>query len=301
MKASVAILVHPKDDFTRGGYILGRMAKEWHASGYHVKVIKGVRHYVPADILIVHADVTCLSPEYVAFSKHYPVVVNGKTFNIAKRRISKNLVKKDDGYPGPVIVKTDLNFGGTPEASFRLHRITQAAAAKLLGHFPFSFQQQFSKQWLRIFPLRTRAMLPCAYPIYTSTGSVPEPVWRNPHLVVEKFLPEKEGIFHCLRQWLFMGDREVSLRGFSPNPIVKASNIVRRETGLPVPDALRSLRKELGFDYGKFDYGLVKGEAVLYDANWTPTTNFQRNSSEKARLVRELAKGLEVFCPGTDQ
>ena len=37
-----------------------------------------------------------------------------------------------------------------------------------------------------------------------------------------------------------------------------------------MPDELRALRRQLGFDYGKFDFVMHEGRAVLLDANKTP-------------------------------
>ncbi|HET6639867.1 MAG TPA: hypothetical protein VFH82_13915 [Gemmatimonadota bacterium] len=63
----------------------------------------------------------------------------------------------------------------------------------------------------------------------------------------------------------------------------------------PVPDEIRAIRAGLGFDYGKFDYGIVDEEVVLYDVNPTP------GASPDARLhvetVRELAPGIFDFLP----
>ena len=47
--------------------------------------------------------------------KHYPTVVNRRVTDISKRRISTNLVGPHDTYSGPVILKTDRNFGGLPQ------------------------------------------------------------------------------------------------------------------------------------------------------------------------------------------
>jgi len=38
-----------------------------------------------------------------------------------------------------------------------------------------------------------------------------------------------------------------------------------------VPDELRAERSRLGFDYGKFDFVVHEGRAILLDANRTPS------------------------------
>jgi hypothetical protein len=61
-----------------------------------------------------------------------------------------------------------------------------------------------------------------------------------------------------------------------------------------VPDELREMRKSLGFDFGKFDYAIVDGRVVLYDANRTPAVgNFSRE--QFMPRIRLLAEGLNAF------
>ncbi|TIV27981.1 MAG: hypothetical protein E5V96_34050, partial [Mesorhizobium sp.] len=55
----------------------------------------------------------------------------------------------------------------------------------------------------------------------------------------------------------------------SPQNLVKGEDTIRREP-VPVPDELRALRRDLGFDYGKFDFVMHEGKALLLDANKTP-------------------------------
>jgi hypothetical protein len=73
---------------------------------------------------------------------------------------------------------------------------------------------------------------------------------------------------------------------------VKASSGIAILTD-PVPDELRTLRQQLGFDYGKFDYGLVDGEVFLYDANSTPGRSaFPERHTD---TIRTLSRGIQDF------
>ena len=54
--------------------------------------------------------------EYGAVLDAHPRVVNRQVRDSSKRRVSRNLVRPGDGWEGPVIVKTDRNHGGLPEA-----------------------------------------------------------------------------------------------------------------------------------------------------------------------------------------
>ncbi|MCE5195214.1 MAG: hypothetical protein LLF28_07200 [Nitrospiraceae bacterium] len=279
-KGKIAVLTHSKDNFKDYGYLLKLLCDEWEKTGIKVSVLIGVSCLEPADALILHTDLTKVPDEYLAFSKHYPLVINERAADISKRRVSKNLVNAADYYDGPVIVKTDRNAGGLPE---------------LLGSKP-SLKERIKRKITRTLPFRLTGHVDAnAYPIFAKPDDIPKSVWRNPSLVVEKFLPEKEGNYYCLRQWIFFGDSEISQRCFSYKPIVKANNVVSKEFDLPIPKSLRTLRTELGFDYGKFDYLVVNGEAVLLDANRTPTI-ISGNIAERVKTnIKHLANGLNFF------
>jgi hypothetical protein len=128
--------------------------------------------------------------------------------------------------------------------------------------------------------------------VFENKSLVPKGVWGNKHLVVERFVPEHSvGAYRC-RHWLFFGDRDVGRITTSEHPMVKLNDTVE-ELRDPIPEELRALRKRLGFDYGKFDYGIVDGNVVVYDVNRTPgaTTDSNRHAS----TVRTLAGGLLLF------
>jgi hypothetical protein len=205
-------------------------------------------------------------------------VINLAVRDISKRTISKHRVRRRDKYDGPVMVKANLNHGGALEAR------TEARGP---AH----------RRWLR----RKRARLPWylrselhEYPIFPSPREVPAAAWWNPDLIVERFQPEREGDLYCLRTWMFLGRAETNSVSFSPVPQVKSHNLVGRRNVPEIPDDLRVLRRELGFDYGKFDYVLRDGKSILYDANRTPTMG-----GISPDLIRErmetLAAGLKDF------
>lgn len=278
MKAhyKVAVLTHARDAFDCINYRIRGVMEVWREWGIEVVVLRGIDRFEAADALILHPDLTVIPEDYIAFSARYPVVINGRVRDISKRKISRNLLKSGDSYPGEVIVKTNLNCAGLPEQKLaRFSRLQK----KLSKHLPWTL---------------TGKLTPDAYPVFPSLAEVPKAVWYNPKLVVEKYLPERDGEYYCLRQWIFLGDRGISQCIFSLNPIVKAVNVVRRQYDLPVPDALRAMRQALGFDYGKFDYVMIEGEAVLLDANRTPTIG-GNTVPRRQNMNQELAQGLYAF------
>ncbi|HJX31633.1 MAG TPA: hypothetical protein VJ624_07265 [Thermodesulfobacteriota bacterium] len=277
----IAVLTHVNDNFVSGHYLLRFLVEAWKNDGVGIRILRGIEHFEPADGLILHPDLTIVPDDYLAFCRRYPLVINGGARDISKRKISSSLVNQKDSYCGPVIVKSNFNHGGKSERK------------KMSRWGPLYWALSSSTKWL---PWSwTGRLRPHNYPIFNSSRDVPRAAWRNPHLVVEKFLPEREGAYYCLRQWIFFGDHEINHRIFSKSPIVKASNTIDHEDVLPVPEALRALRTKLQFDYGKFDYVSFNGEAILLDANRTPTVAWTTPTTRQASIVNELAQGLFSF------
>jgi hypothetical protein len=76
--------------------------------------------------------------------------------------------------------------------------------------------------------------------------------------------------------------------------VIKSHSVLRREPISDVPVELRQVRRELGFDFGKFDYGIVDGRVVLYDVNRTPMFGTIGREQYWPR-VQLLAEGLGVL------
>ena len=113
----IVILLHEADDFyQKTRYLLRTIVDIWTAQGHAVELVGGPDRFVPADVVIPHLDLTVTPERYRALLDRYPVVVNRHLLDIAKSRISAQLVNRRDPWRGPVIVKTDRNYGGKPEA-----------------------------------------------------------------------------------------------------------------------------------------------------------------------------------------
>lgn len=283
--AHVAILVHKNDPFERAGYILHEIAAIWGESGVRVSVLKGPGPRIDADLAILHVDLTVVPRDYLTCVRQYALAINAGVTDTSKRLISSNLVRRGDGYEGPVIVKTNGNFGGTTEA-----RLAKS------GPLPLRYAHSVRHR----LPWSCRSLLSESdYPVFDSVKQVPRLVWHNTDLVVERFLPERHGSYYCLRTWTFLGDRETNTLRYSTHPVVKSRNIIRREPVPDVPDNLRRLRRDLGFDFGKFDYSIVDGKAVLYDANRTPSLGSLPREQFLSR-ARSLAEGIRAFLGERD-
>lgn len=268
----IVLVTHAYDNFRGRNFLLGSLARHWMDAGHKVSVTAGLGNWPDADVCIMHVDLSVIPAAYCEASKRYAVVVNGAAIDIRKKRVSGNLVKRNDAWTGPVIIKTDLNYSGIPE----MHALQ-------------SFRRDGTTPDLPPGPIVSTTR---PYPILRTAREVPDDVWTNPGLVVERFLPEQDAQGFWLRAWVFFGDRERCTRYQGTQPIVKTANIVAREPA-PVPDELRAERERLGFDYGKFDFIVREGKAVLFDANRTPSA--PPSSPEIDASNANLAGGLEAL------
>lgn len=272
----LVILTHEHDEFEKTNYMLRGVCEVWRENGLKVTVLRGIGQRVDADAAILHVDLTVVPDEYLEFLRQFPVALNLAVKDISKRRISVNLVRRGDGYDGPVIVKTNRNFGGGREA--------EAAQA--------SWVRKYVRALRRRLPWSLRAELVIwEYPIYDSARQVPRVVWHNPDLVVERLLCERREGFYCVRSWTFLGDTESNTLFYANQPIIKSAVAVKYESA-EVPDELRQMRRKLGFDFGKFDYGIVDGRVVLYDANRTPTIG---DPAVYLPALKILAPGINTY------
>jgi hypothetical protein len=220
---------------------------------------------------------------YVQHMARYAVAINGRCTDISKRLVSRQLVGAGDRWDGPVIVKTDRNYGGELE---RLILWSRAARAW------DDLRVRLSRHPWRI----RRCLSTHDYAVIRSVSAVPEDVWHNPHLVVERFLPERDGDLFVLRTLTLFGDRWLNRRRASVSPVVKADNMVYIEDAEPHPEAFAEARR-LGLDRGKIDYVIYGGRAVVLDANRTNTMGPAMTLERARETFQRLAPGLRFFWP----
>jgi hypothetical protein len=267
--ARIVVVCHEHDLYPQRHFLMQEMSACWQEEGHEVVVHEGRARAPACDLGIVHVDATVVPRAYVDALAEAKVVVNGGALDIGKRTYSENLVGPFDAYPGPVIVKTNLNSGGVPE-------------------------------WLHESVARTRGLTPEGpparhftgrYPIYASYAQVPVALRLDPELVVERFLPERDPRGYASRHYLFFGDAERCSRMVGPRPVVKAADVFERAP-VEVPEEIRAWRRKLGVDYGKIDFVVHDGRPVLLDVNRTPALprgEFTETIREGARV---LARGL---------
>jgi len=255
MSKTIAIINNEFTSKIEGSrYLLAQMVERWKNGGFEISVSAGCK-FIPADLAILHVDTTVVGDEYMELASRYPVVLNGKVRDILKSSVSQYLLAKDDTYEGPVIVKTNANYGGFNEF------VIAAESGKATWYDPDTER-----------PWRKREVMDSMnYPVFSSISDVPPGVWKNDRLVVEKFLPERleNGDYRC-RSYFFFGRQEFATWISSPRPVFKTPMATGTGVIREIPQSLRDIRKRSGFDFGKFDYTEVNGEVFVYDMNKTP-------------------------------
>ena len=274
---TIAVVLHERDHRAADvGYVLWPLADVWRESGHTVIIRYGVEDLPSSDVTFLHIDLTTVPGGYLAATAGRPHVINGRAADIAKTAISTMLVTGPGDGGGPVIVKTVKNHGGKPERHLEPRGLARSVRDSLArrGWLPLGY-----RDWLD----------PYAYPIFASPAEVPARVYRNPALVVERFVPAREGELYAIRSYSFLGDQSIAERTLSPHPIVKRRDAVAWEQ-IDTPAEIIALRHQLGFDFGKFDYIVHEGRPVLLDVNRTPAFG---HSPERLRRQGELlASGL---------
>lgn len=244
-------------------YIASRLVRLWRQAGHQVMVSDRLHQEV--DLVLMHHNSTWPNlpnlPNLSGLSgiqpSHRPILLNDRVRDISKRRFSQQLLTPSSDWPGPVIIKTNANFFGLPE----------------LQKLPIYKMRLILRRLVTLNNWRILRQLPWKqYPVLDSLAAVPDWIWQRPELVVEKFIPERDGELYVMRTWLFFGDRSYGVKIWGRYPVVKHRGIVRYEYRYEVPPELEQQRQALAFDFGKFDYVMHQGQAKLLDINTTPTT-----------------------------
>ena len=277
MSKTIAVLFHERArEADLGGYIVDHLAGFWREDGHEVVYLFGTKTATPADVILVHVDLSVVPDEYLRFAAQYPIALNDRVRDIRKSVTSRHVVHPGDGWDGPVIVKSDLNFGGNPERAVGQTRLQRGLTR--LG------------ERLRSSPIANRER----YALFDHVDEMPPKLFATKGIVVERFLPELENGLYHLRMYQFLGDRWTCTRIASEQPVIRANVSVGVEQVEPPAEVL-TWREELGIDYGKLDFVVHDGEVVLLDVN--KTTGASRHMTDDAlrRMRRHFAEGLYSY------
>lgn len=272
-------------------YRIAHCIPHWRAAGFEVVTQFGVARPLAGDLIIPQIDLSVLPDAYRRALDAHPRVLNRAIVDIRKRTFSRNLVRADDAWDGPVIVKTDANYGGRPEHRLALRRPWPRRVRPLLAALRSALRHPAARL------ARAERLDPDDYPVFASKRDVPAAVFTNPALVVERFRPEREHGRYHIRSYAFLGDRDLTVRTAADHPIVKGFRGTSLEH-VPTAPAIVAARTALGFDYGKFDYVINADEAVLLDVNATPSFGRVYSPAARADIARALAAGITTWLTG---
>ncbi|HWT15326.1 MAG TPA: hypothetical protein VN581_06035 [Patescibacteria group bacterium] len=269
--AKLLVVAHALDDFRSRAWMIQSLFPFWLDAGHEIRVIEGPPAAgVQADLAFLHVDASCVPAEYVDAVRRFPVVVNGHELDLRKSVRGDLGLQRNSDWQGPVIVKSDLNAGGVPEAKHN-------DRARALG-----------------CPLPHPGLVPITeYVVFRALTEVPEVVWSSSGHVVERFLPERDERGYWTHFWLFLGKQGRCRRFCSPHPVVKAGNSIDVET-VDVPPEIVAVREQLGLDYGKIDFVIHQGRPVVIDVNRTPAPSPTRTARGPGTPML-LAPGIEDF------
>jgi hypothetical protein len=266
-------------------YLICELAEMWREMGLDVLFVYGTDEFVPANVAILHIDLSVVPQEYLQFARGYRVCLNGTVADIRKSTISTLTVGRDDSYDGPVIVKSNLNNAANPERLL--------AYSKALRKDRLLYRRVLRRLGLhRSVPFAARTALD--YQLFDSLRDVPKRYFHGSDYVVEKFLPERVGDMYYLRLYQFLGTREIATRIGSRHPIVCAATMVSSERIDPHPDIV-ARRHQLNFDYGKFDYVMHDGTAILLDTNKTVGGRALEQTPVRVAGRRHRAEGILAY------
>lgn len=273
----IAVLFHEKDNQRSAErFVIHGLAEHWRADGHQVDYLWGTRHFRAADLILVHVDLSVVPDHYLEFASRYPIVLNGKVRDIRKSSYSKQLLQKGDTYDGPVFVKSDLNFAGGPERKINpsISQMLSSAISKISS--------------------KPRMRKASDYRVFNSLLEVPKEYFSMPDVVIEKFLPEREGDHYVIRNYQFMGDRGTATKVIGSDPMVKSRTEIESLEIDPDPEII-AIRHQMNFDYGKFDYVVRDGKVVLFDANKTTGAHTKGISPQLQAMRKYRAEGLYSY------
>jgi hypothetical protein len=267
------VIIQHENDFQgeQGVYFIEVIVSCWRESGHEILFINGLHENIEADIAILHVNLSVVPDEYVRYAMKFPVTLNLNITDIRKQTISQYQVEKNDDYDGSVIVKTDKNCGGIPEAKIYNQPLpSNRSLVKFARRFVRKTRNAGIK--LKLISINSSRFVVTEYresfSIFEHKGQVPEYIWNDKNWIVERFLPEIEDSRFVIRNAYFLGDKMICFKTFSSDPIVKEEK-ESESYKIEMPQKIIQIRNQLGLNYGKIDYVMHNGEPVVLDIGKT--------------------------------
>jgi hypothetical protein len=281
----IAVLHKKAQDGFQDSKMIALVQRKWVEWGADVVDVYGVDNYVPADLLVVHVDLSIVPGEYQEFASRYERTSNASVLDIRKSVVCDQLLSRGDPYSGQVLVKSNLNFAGLPEQFDKM-----ASRTKNRG---FSLQNLIARATRKL--KRSLYKYPdiyakSDYAVFDSLDQVPDKYF-NDRVALQKFMPEMHEDKFVLREYYFLGSRGFTNVEVSDEPIITHGEFLKLELQ-PPPEEVSALRSRLKMNYGKIDYAIHEGKPVIFDVN--KTTGVSSYESPRAKeFANYLAYGVE--------
>jgi hypothetical protein len=231
----------------------------------------------------LHVDLTDVPDDFRAAARRYDRCVNRNAVSIRRTLYSRARVSARDDYTGPVISKSVLNSRGMPEWRYDKRRSLLARAGQLAGKI--------------VVPGYKQRKCP-EYVVYESIRDVPRPIWNDPGMIVERFLPGSMRLPITKYRFNFFYEVEMNHRASYNSVLCDPETMSGFDVVPDVPAAIRNLRADLQLDYGAIDYFMVGDKAIPIDVNKTVTeaASWVANVPSIARHMDELTGRLVEFA-----
>ena len=223
----------------------------------------------------VHVDLTTIPAPFTWVSGFYPRCLNGRSISVARDLYSTARLLPSDESSGPAIVKTLLNHRGLPE-------LMHAATERRLGRLDNALRD-------RVCP---------KYQIYASIKDIPDIVWEDSGLIVERFVPDSLGLPIVKYRHDFMLDIELNTRAEFNDLLCNPGSLIRLDFTEGVPQEVYDVRRRLKLDFGSIDFFVVTNHATVIDVNKTTTFTPQwvETHLELRNYFDALATRLRLFA-----
>jgi hypothetical protein len=248
MRAALDVYVEDRRTFLNSTYILRLIVDQVVRQGVSVRILDRLDPASEATAAFVHIDLTTVPAPFTWVNGFYARCLNGRSISIARDIYSMARLLPGDDFLGPVIVKTLLNHRGLPE-------FIHAAAERRLGG-------EFKALQDIVCP---------KYRIFASIQDIPDSVWSNSGLIVERFVPGTLDLPIVKHRHDFMLDLELNTRAEFNDLLCAQDSLIRLDFIDGVPQEVHDVRRQLKLDFGSIDFFVVDGRVTVIDVNKTTT------------------------------
>ncbi|MGB0498755.1 MAG: hypothetical protein ACPGID_10480 [Rubricella sp.] len=280
----LVVLVERQASFLRhSGYKLLRMLAGARRAGIEAEVTDRPERVSGRAPGFLHVDLTLVPAPFLDAAGRLDRCVNGAVASIHRGLYSAARLERDSDWTGPVIVKTVLNHRGLPELNYGFGPGVAGRLRRLAA---------------RVRSPDYKDDLCPRYRILPALSDVPEEVWSDARLMVERFLPGALGGPIVKHRWDFAMEASLVTRSIYDDPLCGVDSVREVGDAGPPPDALVALREAMALDFGSIDFFETEDGAIPVDVNKTNTVDQSWIEAFPfvARHIEECTEALIAFA-----